>query len=370
MKLNLFFLGLAAADEAAPALYTPKVGCDVTNNKFRIELPKWKLGPMKMGLDVYTAECGSTEENDQGVIFEYNFDACGTRLLMEDDDFIYENHIGRGPLKIQGVYRDLGMTYNVRCVIDRHGHVDNRFVNETTGETGGEILPVYAMPDKVFQVEDAEGADRYIFRLNVYHSEAYQRKFEMPQFPISMAFKEYVYLGVEVITKMEHQYIFTERCWATPNADPLKRSSVFYPIMDSGCPSDAYTDLEPRLDLEDRFRSQTLKFPNADYVYIQCDVLVCDLNVPDDPECQSTCRAPVGPSKSAVQRTRREASSKPRQLVTVGPFRVKSAESRSSESYSASSIASWCLAGGAFAALAGFVGYQQRKKSQVAAQFE
>ena len=42
MKLNLFFLGLAAADEAAPSVYSPKVGCDVTNNKFRVELPAWK----------------------------------------------------------------------------------------------------------------------------------------------------------------------------------------------------------------------------------------------------------------------------------------------------------------------------------------
>ena len=38
-----------------------------------------------------------------------------------------------------------------------------------------------------------------------------------------MAFKEYVYLGVEVLTAMKHQYIFTERCWATPNADPQRQ---------------------------------------------------------------------------------------------------------------------------------------------------
>lgn len=141
-----------------------------------------------------------------------------------------------------------------------------------------------------------------------------------------MAFKEYVYLGVEVLTAMKHQYIFTERCWATPNADPQRqiinkyihlkhlnkskiffnkftsRSAVFYPIMDTGCPSDEFTELEPRYDLEDRFKTETLKFPDSSYVYIQCDVIVCDLNVPNDPACQSTCRKPVGPKQTNVAR--------------------------------------------------------------------
>ena len=92
---------------------------------------------------------------------------------METDDsgdFVYENHIGRGPLLVNGVYRDLGMvwkpimsrriflgiSYNVRCIIDRHGHVDNRFVNETTGETGGEIIPIYSMPGSVLNLENAQ----------------------------------------------------------------------------------------------------------------------------------------------------------------------------------------------------------------------
>ena len=114
------------------------------------------------------------------------------------------------------------MTYNVRCIIDRHGHVDNRFVNETTGETGGEIVPIYTMPDKVFLEEDWEGRDEYIFRLNVYHTEAFRIKYELQQFPLSMLFKDDVYLGVEVMTAMEHQYIFTTSCWATPTADPLQ----------------------------------------------------------------------------------------------------------------------------------------------------
>ena len=54
MKLNLFLLGLAAADNKATvqrvgsdiaiadAEYTPKVTCDVTNNEFRVEVPAWR----------------------------------------------------------------------------------------------------------------------------------------------------------------------------------------------------------------------------------------------------------------------------------------------------------------------------------------
>jgi hypothetical protein len=62
--------------------------------------------------------------------------------------------------------------------------------------------------------------------------------------------------------------------------------------MTRGCPADEYTVLEPRSDLEDRFRSETLKFPSSDFVYIQCDVAVCDLSIPNDPDCITTCRAP------------------------------------------------------------------------------
>ena len=37
-------------------------------------------------------------------------------------------------------------------------------------------------------------------------------------------------------------------------------SAEYYNIMQDGCPSDQYTSLRPRLDLEDRFQTQTFKF--------------------------------------------------------------------------------------------------------------
>jgi len=348
---------------AAARTYNPKVLCDVTRNSMRVELPAWRLGGMKMGLDVYTASCGATEENDQGVVFDYKFDECGTRMIRENGNFVYENHVGRRALLTNGVYRDLGITYNVRCIIDRHGHVDNRFVNETTGETGGEILPIYTMPDKLFIEEDREAFDQYIFRLNVYHTNKFDIKYEMQNFPLMMKFKQWVYLGVEVITAMEHQYIYTTRCWATPTADPLRRSGVFYPIMDNGCPSDSFTTLANRVNLEDRFQTETLKFPDQSYVYIQCDVVVCDLTQPTDPECQSTCRANPGPKQSSVQRTdrrRRAASERPRDLVTVGPLRIEK-ETPEAAKVGINSLP-WCIAGVALFALVGVV---VKRKSKV-----
>jgi len=74
--------------------------------------------------------------------------------------------------------------------------------------------------------------------------------------------------------------------------------------MSKGCPSDQFTHIEPRSNLEDRFDTQTFKFPSSDFVYIQCDVIVCDLSIPNDPDCQSTCRDKVGPDQSEVQRVR------------------------------------------------------------------
>ena len=58
--------------------------------------------------------------------------------------------------------------------------------------------------------------------MNVYHTDAYETKYTIPNFPLMRHFKETIYLGVEVITKMEYQYIYTQRCWASPSADPHK----------------------------------------------------------------------------------------------------------------------------------------------------
>ena len=41
----------------------------------------------------------------------------------------------------------------------------------------------------------------------------------MQEFPLLKSLKERIYLGTEVITKMQHEYIFTKRCWATPSVD-------------------------------------------------------------------------------------------------------------------------------------------------------
>ena len=55
----------------------------------------------------------------------------------------------RKPVLSGGVYRDYGAIYNFRCIIDRLGHVDNDFVNATTGEVSGDILPVYVVSDNM-----------------------------------------------------------------------------------------------------------------------------------------------------------------------------------------------------------------------------
>ena len=56
----------------------------------------------------------------------FRFDECGTRMRIEDDHYyVYDNHIGRGPEFVNGVLRDYGITYNVRCTIDRLGKSAN-----------------------------------------------------------------------------------------------------------------------------------------------------------------------------------------------------------------------------------------------------
>ena len=81
----------------------------------------------------------------------------------------------------------------------------------------------YHVADNVMPLAgDLENDGNYVFRLNVYETANYNHRYGIQSFPLTMQFNQFVYLGVEVMTTMPHQYIFTERCWATPNADPLR----------------------------------------------------------------------------------------------------------------------------------------------------
>ena len=77
------------------------------------------------------------------------------------------------------------MTYNVRCTIDRHGHVDNNVVN-------GQIVPIYGIPPQIPPAElnkYYDGVGKYLFRLNVYQTEAYKVKYQLSQFPVAMQYQ-------------------------------------------------------------------------------------------------------------------------------------------------------------------------------------
>jgi len=362
------FTTVSIGDDVNPVLeaFVADVQCDAVDDKFVIHLPAWDAGYLMMGLDQATATCGPTETSSRGSTYIYSFNDCGTRLTMLDDRMIYENHIGRGPLITRGVIRDLGITYNVRCVIDRLGHVDNYDKLPEYGPNGelingtGTILPIYALSDPLLKEFEVENDSKFIFRLNVYHDSTFQEKFMPPQFPLMRHFKQRIYLGVEVLTQMDFQYIFTQGCWATPNADPNSRSAVYYPIMADGCPTDQYTGLNSRLDLEDRFNTQTFKFQDSDFVYIQCDVIVCDLRIPNDPECQSTCRADKNrQTRQTVERSRRSVSDKVREIVTVGPLEVRKINI---EPKSSSSSPGWLTAGFVCSAFMGYIGFTNRAR--------
>ena len=56
-----------------------------------------------MGLDAFSASCGATGRDERGVVYQYKFDECGTRLILDQaGNFLYENHIGRQPLMVNG----------------------------------------------------------------------------------------------------------------------------------------------------------------------------------------------------------------------------------------------------------------------------
>ena len=81
----------------------------------------------------------------------------------------------------------LGITYNVRCTIDRHGHVDNNF-----DSVNGQIVPIYGLPSCRLPppgFNNYDGVGKYLFRLNVYQTEAYKVKYQLSQFPVAMQYQ-------------------------------------------------------------------------------------------------------------------------------------------------------------------------------------
>ena len=145
--------------------YERSVECDTINDRFTVKIPLSQDGDFLLGWDMLTANCGYTSEDPRGVVYSYKFTECGTRMDIDEDDsnkLIYENNLrfalkfsyflistffSIAPLLVNGVYRSYGSVYNFRCVIDRLGHVDNNFVNTTTGQIVGDILPVYVITD-------------------------------------------------------------------------------------------------------------------------------------------------------------------------------------------------------------------------------
>ncbi|CAG5100079.1 Oidioi.mRNA.OKI2018_I69.XSR.g16832.t1.cds [Oikopleura dioica] len=115
----------------------------------------------------------------------------------------------------------------------------------------------------------------FLFRLNVYHNSSYLTRYPFQSFPLPKSLNQRIYLGAEVITQMDYFYIFTKSCWSAPSVEP--NNTVSYPMMYNGCPADSFTFLQPRLNKEDRFETKTLRFPGSNFVYIQCDVIICDL---------------------------------------------------------------------------------------------
>jgi hypothetical protein len=303
-----------------------------------------------MGLDFETAQCGMSSNGAGGIIFDYKFEDCGTRLKISEDSnqFIYDNYITRGPNMVKGVYRSAGFIYHVRCYVDRKGHVDNDWMDNEEeegyyhGHNRGVIQPIFGLTaEKMSAV--IEDTTEFIFRMNVYQTESFQQLYSYRDFPLVVDYEEFVFIGVELMTAVENKYLFVQQCWASPTPHGSQNGTA-YPIMNNGCNADEYTSLEPRLPHEDRFKTQTFKFPDEEFVYIQCDLIVCDTNNPNDSQCQSSCRN--NHKKSGYHnRLAREASEKQSYHITLGPMEVASAKmgsAKQTSNYGATS--SWMSA--------------------------
>ena len=134
--------------------------------------------------------------------------------------FLYELEIFRPDIALLSTWTQVNPKFL--------GHVDNLETEPVYGPNGelingtGTIQPVYSLTDALMKEMSVENDSHFIFRLNVYRDGQFNAKFSPAEFPLVKHFKERVYLGVETMTKLDYQYIFTQACWATPDADPAR----------------------------------------------------------------------------------------------------------------------------------------------------
>ncbi|XP_073402563.1 CUB and zona pellucida-like domain-containing protein 1 [Dendrobates tinctorius] len=257
------------------------------------------LGYNALDLTLIDPSCVAQSANP--LVFEVPFSGCGTVKKVEDHLIYYTNTIhGRPGGGV--ITRRKELQFIVTCELD----------SDSTAEI------MYMTTDDV--IHDQQESGKYDVSLAFYHTQDFNSP--VLDSPYLIDLNDTVYLQASVGSQDPDLTVFVDTCYTSPESN---FQAPNYDLIRNGCTKDDTYNNFPSGSGYARFSFSAFRFLNAHTsVYLQCRVVICDINDPD-----SRC------NKGCITRQRRDLNSKVwKTHAVLGPIRLK----RHSESEASGSI--------------------------------
>lgn len=72
----------------------------------------------------------------------------------------------------------------------------------------------------------------FVLSMKLYKDQSFNKEFQPNDFPLSVGLNEPLYIEVKIESPDDHLSVLTERCYATPNQNPLDK--VTYDVIRKG----------------------------------------------------------------------------------------------------------------------------------------
>ncbi|XP_076813818.1 pancreatic secretory granule membrane major glycoprotein GP2-like [Clavelina lepadiformis] len=244
----------------------------------------------------------SDVDNSYSLTLYPPYTECGTELSHDTGNYLYSNTIvfSSGTLMRQGLYTikcDYDDKYNVTADISLKPVIRTLTVATANGEIGLEM--------------------------NIYQRKDYHPKSRLGDRPL-------VIVGVPIYVSVDMMNVFggsdvvttLEACYATTSPEPELMENYHYLIVDR-CVDAKDETVKIYANGEGtkaRYSFQMFRWRNtAEYIYLHCEVYVCDTNAENCTGSGPQCKSSFDP---ASNRRKREVNSAPKGIISEGPIAI------------------------------------------------
>lgn len=253
------------------------VDCDFDQMQVHIEkslIPEFEMRDVRL-LD---PNCQPTKsENSSHMTVTAPLIGCGTTLEHTKDSLIYRNMI-----------KDARVT---QSIISRLQDLEIPFECAYPNQAEASLIQMNITNTKVIFLAPQDGSGMFDLDLNIYKSEDYDE--EYISFPLAVTLQQRLYLQVSVDTPDTRLGIVADTCYATPINSISKK--IKYDIIVDRCQKDETVRFHNGPPTTQRFSIEAFQFLNGQvmpYVYIHCEVVLCNLT-DDKPSCMQKCEPHV-----------------------------------------------------------------------------